>query len=725
MLESNHERRMRFGGKSDALAVYDYDKNNRLLTTTETSGATVTTNTYYYDNNGNTLAKMTEVTAPSTGGQPSATLTETGSFAELYCYDLLNRMTYSNAEGVEATYKYRPDGLRFSKTVGSSETVHIWDGANIVGDAVNGAVTAAYVRGIGLIASKVSGVFTYYMHNAHGDVVHLVNNAGTVKRTYDYDAFGNEKSAAAFANVVTVTSGLPESAHPYANNYDNTWTYTHPGAGMLEITFSSDTITERNYDWIYIYDGSNAQVGARYSGNDLAGKTVTVFGDTVKIRLQTDGSITSYGFSLTSIVADLSVSVEKVTVTSGLPESAHPYANNYDHTWTYTHPGAGMLEITFSPDTITERNYDWIYLYDGNNAQVGARYSGNDLAGSTVTVPGDTVKIRLQTDVSITGYGFSLTSIAAIVITGNPVGGHDDDVNPFRFCGEYFDRETGTVYLRARNYNARLGRFTTQDAWEFMNPNDPLSLNLYAYCANNPIYYIDPSGNVYILAWSYGKADLPGYVTDMKIEDFDFSSVDWDSFTSTNTFARAAYSERERLIAQGISADEIIIRRIDSAADLQIAWSEWLKFDIVDQLHLFSHGNADGPSIAWGGNGAQFLLDAPALAYGSRLYEQTINGKNTAVFSNPFVVIYGCNTANGSWAQKFSNMQQVGVYAQNYYGSFSTDPKNFKAIKDGTNTLNVYMRSFDGWTWLTELFGKKTGLTNTNGFGQYFAPQKR
>ena len=54
---------------------------------------------------------------------------------------------------------------------------------------------------------------------------------------------------------------------------------------------------------------------------------------------------------------------------------------------------------------------------------------------------------------------------------------------------------SGTIYLRARYYNADLGRFTQQDGWEFVNPKDPLSLNLYMYCGNNPIVYVDPIGN--------------------------------------------------------------------------------------------------------------------------------------------------------------------------------------------------------------------------------------
>lgn len=34
-----------------------------------------------------------------------------------------------------------------------------------------------------------------------------------------------------------------------------------------------------------------------------------------------------------------------------------------------------------------------------------------------------------------------------------------NDSNVFRYCGEYFDKETGTYYLRARYYDPAIGRF--------------------------------------------------------------------------------------------------------------------------------------------------------------------------------------------------------------------------------------------------------------------------
>ncbi len=67
------------------------------------------------------------------------------------------------------------------------------------------------------------------------------------------------------------------------------------------------------------------------------------------------------------------------------------------------------------------------------------------------------------------------------------------DPNPFRYCGEYFDVESGAYYLRARYYDPSVGRFTQEDPAKH-------GYNWYAYCNNNPIRFVDPTGFVPVCA---------------------------------------------------------------------------------------------------------------------------------------------------------------------------------------------------------------------------------
>ena len=65
--------------------------------------------------------------------------------------------------------------------------------------------------------------------------------------------------------------------------------------------------------------------------------------------------------------------------------------------------------------------------------------------------------------------------------------------NPFRYRGYYYDTETGLYCLQSRYYNPQWGRFLNADG--YVNANgDLIGFNMYAYCSNNPVMNVDPSG---------------------------------------------------------------------------------------------------------------------------------------------------------------------------------------------------------------------------------------
>ncbi|HCC06748.1 MAG TPA: hypothetical protein DEP72_01090 [Clostridiales bacterium] len=41
--------------------------------------------------------------------------------------------------------------------------------------------------------------------------------------------------------------------------------------------------------------------------------------------------------------------------------------------------------------------------------------------------------------------------------------------NPFRYCGEYHDQETGNIYLRARYYDSSIERFISEDSYKVIH----------------------------------------------------------------------------------------------------------------------------------------------------------------------------------------------------------------------------------------------------------------
>ena len=68
--------------------------------------------------------------------------------------------------------------------------------------------------------------------------------------------------------------------------------------------------------------------------------------------------------------------------------------------------------------------------------------------------------------------------------------------NPIRYRGYYYDIETGLYYLNARYYNPQWRRFISPDSIDYLDPESVNGLNLYAYCNNDPVNYVDPSGHL-------------------------------------------------------------------------------------------------------------------------------------------------------------------------------------------------------------------------------------
>lgn len=72
-------------------------------------------------------------------------------------------------------------------------------------------------------------------------------------------------------------------------------------------------------------------------------------------------------------------------------------------------------------------------------------------------------------------------------------------INPYRYRSYYYDEETGFYYLNSRYYDPEVGRFINADDVTYLDAKIINGLNLYAYCCNNPILYIDPTGTSLIV----------------------------------------------------------------------------------------------------------------------------------------------------------------------------------------------------------------------------------
>ena len=98
--------------------------------------------------------------------------------------------------------------------------------------------------------------------------------------------------------------------------------------------------------------------------------------------------------------------------------------------------------------------------------------------------------------------------------------------NPIRYRGYYYDEDTNLYYLNSRYYSPEWRRFISPDDTAYLDPESVNGLNLYCYCNNDPINFVDPSGHfwdtvfdvasliydIYCLATNDGYKDWKNWV---------------------------------------------------------------------------------------------------------------------------------------------------------------------------------------------------------------------
>ena len=73
------------------------------------------------------------------------------------------------------------------------------------------------------------------------------------------------------------------------------------------------------------------------------------------------------------------------------------------------------------------------------------------------------------------------------------------NINPFRYKGYYYDDDVEMYYCKSRFYVPLWHRWLNSDSINYLEPKNITSLNLFTYCNNNPVMYVDPTGRFTIL----------------------------------------------------------------------------------------------------------------------------------------------------------------------------------------------------------------------------------
>ena len=143
------------------------------------------------------------------------------------------------------------------------------------------------------------------------------------------------------------------------------------------------------------------------------------------------------------------------------------------------------------------------FIYDDNGQALGFYYDTNLNDSNPGTkyyyvcnAQGDVLQLRDHTNVPVANYYYDTWGklLGITDANGNAITAFNSVavLNPIRYRGYFYDTETGFYYVSSRYYDPEIGRWINADV--MLDTETVLGFNLFAYCGNNPIMYVDPTG---------------------------------------------------------------------------------------------------------------------------------------------------------------------------------------------------------------------------------------
>ena len=515
-----------------------YDLNGNALTVTDANG-NVTTNTY------DALNRV--LTANTICSDTSKNVSKS------YVYDNMGRVRSKTANGVQTSYQYDIFGRVYQELSPKSFKGYFYEGVSqyakeqLVGinhQTMYSSTQYEYDAEMRIAQVKESGNLTAtYTYDANGNKVSETLANGVVS-TYSYNGCNK------VTKLVTKSGNSDISSYEYSYYLDGsdackvrnengtieTTSYDYDGLKRLTRESISNGKTADTYSYEYDDYGNRSKMVANGSEEyetvydyTVNGKYTALLQKEIKTVEETSNATISDGLAISPTDLITSTAADAKT-----EETAYSYDANGNQitktaegkTETNTYDGLNQLIGFTDGETTASYKYnadglrtsktvdgktinhiwdgskqiivdmddsDWysaeVYVRGTNLLAKFSKQSGNvktDYQYYTQNAHGDVVNLTDSTGAITKSYKYDAFGVEQNI--------DDADTNAFRYCGEYFDAETGTIYLRARYYDPSMGRFISRDSYAG-KIKEPLSLNLYTYCENNPILYMDSSGH--------------------------------------------------------------------------------------------------------------------------------------------------------------------------------------------------------------------------------------
>ena len=335
-----------------------------------------------------------------------------------------------------------------------------------------------------------------YTYDAAGNI-QTVTTGGTnvpaaaASKTYTYDAQGQ---------LATETDGSVSCAYAY-DTVGNIRSVTTDGAVIKSFGYTNPSwpdlltsVTANGTTKDVLYEGQTQTSDVPSSGNPVTyynGKDYT-FTWTKGRQLASatvDGKQVSYTYDM-----------------SGVRSGKQVYTTSNQRTTTYTYTTLSgkvmrqQWETRNSDDTVYQAMQSLEFVYDDGNQPFAMIYKHGqttELYYYVLNAQGDVIALLNANGALVASYNYGAWGNYSVhdkdgkKNTSTSFIGH---INPLRYRGYYYDRETRLYYLQSRYYDFANCRFINADAYATTNAGSFLSCNMFAYCGNNPVNRADQSG---------------------------------------------------------------------------------------------------------------------------------------------------------------------------------------------------------------------------------------
>lgn len=510
-----------------------------------------------------------------------------------------------------------------------------------------------------------------YSYDADGRLVSSEkNNNLTYKTTrcvYKYDKVGNRTYESELETDTVATDQSKTTGYYSYNSYND----------LDQLT--SSTVIECK-------DGSNVKTSGKTYKYDGKGNQISVINSS-------DGTITTYQYDVENQLTDVEIKTNS-TVTAMQHNEYNSKGQRISKTDTqtdgdkttssttiYYYEGSLLLYTTNEKGNKTsqniignESNVFATIRYDGN-AQTECFYS-KDIQGSITSVLDNDGNCKQS--YKYADYGETEK------IIGN------DFYNEIRYTGGVYDEVTGLYYLNARYYNSGAGSFLSQDTYRVGN--------LYGYCNNNPISYIDPSGHSSVVVsggvYKQSKKDAGGFYYEF-IETALLQLKDWSKLKEKRYWLIAdnGWTKKDKKAFKKQAKKYGKVKPIYFKSSKQLIKklnSKKFKKDKINNFTVFAHGYPGkitfGYNYEKGTDGDKLTFKASKI---KKISKKSFGSYPTAFF-------YSCRTASTEGNNKnFAKKWQKRFGGETYAFEGRTDYAQIN-YKKGYNKLNMKLYE---WTY--------------------------